>query len=65
MNPLQTKQLDVPFQLKAAPDADGRFEGFAAVFNNTDSFDEVIAPGAFKASLAEYRRQDRMPAPMH
>ncbi len=59
---MHTKQLDVPFRLKAAPDADGRFEGFGAVFNNTDSFDEVIAPGAFKASLAAYRRQGRMPA---
>ena len=60
--PMHTKQLDVPFRLKAAPDADGRFEGFGAVFDNTDSFDEVIAPGAFKASLAAYRRQGRMPA---
>ncbi len=59
---MQTKQLDVPFQLKAAPDADGRFEGFGAVFHNTDSFDEVILPGAFKMSLADYRRQGRMPA---
>ncbi len=59
---MQTKQLDVPFQLKAAPDADGRFEGLGAVFHNTDSFDEVILPGAFKMSLADYRRQGRMPA---
>ncbi len=62
MKSMQTKQIDVPFQLKAAPDAEGRFEGFAAVFDNTDSFDEVIAPGAFDASLAAYRRQGRMPA---
>lgn len=59
---MQTKRLDVPFRLEAMSDADGRFEGFGAVFDNIDSFDEVIAPGAFKASLAAYRRERRMPA---
>ena len=31
---------------------EGEFEGYAAVFNNTDDGKDVIAPGAFRESLA-------------
>jgi HK97 family phage prohead protease len=32
--------------------ADGTFTGYGSVFNVVDSYNEIVAPGAFKASLA-------------
>lgn len=31
---------------------DGTFEGYASRFGNTDSYRDIVAPGAFKATLA-------------
>lgn len=36
-----------------AVEEDGTFEGYLAVFNNVDSWDDVILPGAFKKTLRE------------
>jgi len=41
--------------------ADGVFEGYGAVFNNLDSYGDVIAPGAFAATLASARSRNWMP----
>ena len=51
------------FELKlaGAPTETGEFVGYGAVFDAKDSFDDVILPGAFKASLEEHRRKGRMP----
>lgn len=46
------------FEIKRAPDSEGRFEGYAAVFNNVDSGGDVIAPGAFTKTLG--RRMPKM-----
>lgn len=35
---------------------DGTFSGYGSVFGNVDSYDEIVAPGAFKASLKEIRK---------
>jgi HK97 family phage prohead protease len=48
-------------QLKAAGE-DGSVEGYGAVFNTVDSWDDVIAPGAFTASLAAHKAAGTMPA---
>ena len=39
-------KLEVPFEIKAV-DGEGRFEGYASVFNNVDLGDDIILPGAF------------------
>lgn len=42
--------LDIPFKVKAVSD-DGLFSGYGSVFGVVDSYQEVVAPGAFKESL--------------
>ena len=37
----------------------GRFEGYGSVFNNVDSYREVVAPGAFTESLAAIKADER------
>lgn len=37
------------------------FSGYGACFNNTDSYNDVIAPGAFKASLSRHADAGTMP----
>lgn len=48
----------VPFQVKKAGEADGlvegQFEGYASVFGNVDSYGDIVEPGAFARSLAEW-----------
>ncbi len=39
----------------------GEFSGHLAVFNNVDSYGDVIVPGAFKATLREWRSQKKLP----
>lgn len=47
--------------LKAAND-DGTVEGYGSVFGVRDSYDDVIASGAFQASLAAHKKAGTMPA---
>ena len=47
--------------LKATGD-DGTVEGYGSVFGVRDSYDDVIAPGAFAGSLAEHKAAGTMPA---
>lgn len=42
---------NVAFKLDQVKE-DGRFSGYGSVFGNVDSYDEVVAPGAFAKSLA-------------
>lgn len=39
------------FELKAEPDSEGRFEGYASVFGNVDRGHDIVVSGAFKESL--------------
>jgi HK97 family phage prohead protease len=44
-------------QVKAGPDdglAEGQFTGYASVFGNKDSYGDVVQPGAFTDTLAEW-----------
>lgn len=47
-----------PFKVKAAGEQDGlkegQFEGYASVFGNTDTYGDIVQPGAFLKSLAEW-----------
>jgi HK97 family phage prohead protease len=43
---------DFPFEIKADDVTDeGIFKGYAAAFNNIDSWDDIIKPGAFQNTL--------------
>lgn len=48
-------------QIKATGE-DGTVEGYGSVFGVKDSYDDVIEPGAFKASLAAHKAAGSMPA---
>lgn len=47
-------------QIKAAED--GVIEGYGSVFGVRDNYDDVIAKGAFSASLTEHKTNGTMPA---
>jgi hypothetical protein len=51
---MQTKHS--PALIKAMPDSDGTFEGYASVFGVVDQGLDVVAPGAFRASLSTGRK---------
>jgi HK97 family phage prohead protease len=56
----QLKVRDFPLTVKAsAVAADGTFEGYGSVFGVVDSYQEVVAPGAFTESLAELAAKER------
>lgn len=39
----------------------GTFSGYGSVFNNLNSYNEMIAPGAFKDSLKEWKTKGNLP----
>lgn len=46
-----------PLKVKAGPDdglGEGQFIGYASVFGNLDSYGDIVQPGAFAATLAEW-----------
>ncbi len=53
---MQIRAFD--YQVKAAADS-GLFSGYGSVFGNVDSYNEVVAPGAFLESLAETKGKGR------
>ncbi|MGI4846845.1 MAG: HK97 family phage prohead protease [Janthinobacterium lividum] len=53
---LQTR--DFNFEIKAV-DKDGFFSGYGSVFGVKDSYGEVVAPGAFKSSIAARAERNR------
>lgn len=56
---LELKSL--PLEVKEIDDS-GIFEGYAAVFGNTDAWNDIILPGAFKATLKDHKSKKTMPA---
>lgn len=54
------RHFDTSWEMKFLPDA-GTFEGYASVFDVTDSVNDRIVRGAFARSLDGWRRQGRMP----
>lgn len=55
---LQFKDAGLPLDVKAVGD-DGVIEGYASAFGVVDSYNEVVEPGAFTASLVDSRRKGR------
>jgi HK97 family phage prohead protease len=52
------KVRDFDLSIKAVSD-DGLFSGYGSVFGEVDTYNEVVAPGAFRASLAELQAKGR------
>jgi len=44
----------LPFELKSASDSGSEFSGYANCFNNIDASQEIVAPGAFTDTLADF-----------
>lgn len=66
--PLELRKADggrekraVVFEIKAISE-DGIIEGYGSVFDVIDSYDDVIKPGAYKATLAAHKTAGTMPA---
>lgn len=66
--PLELRSADGGRQIRSfalelrATGADGSVEGYGSVFNVQDSYDDVIASGAFAASLKAHKAAGTMPA---
>ncbi|WP_186145467.1 HK97 family phage prohead protease [Burkholderia gladioli] len=58
---MAVKRMDVGFQIKAVKDT-GEFEGYGSVFGVVDSYGDVVQPGAFTKSLANWAAKGRLPA---
>jgi len=58
---MATKTRDFAFELKSLKE-DGIFEGYGSVFGVKDSYDEIVAQGAFTESLAAHKSAGTMPA---
>lgn len=52
--------LDRPLTIKAVSKA-GQFEGYGAVFGNIDAHRDIIMPGAFTESLAQFKEAGFLP----
>ena len=52
--------FDLELKLNST-DGAGTVEGYGSIFGNVDRGGDVIEPGAFKASLADWRRKKQMP----
>lgn len=51
----------VPLEVRNI-DAEGNIDGYGSVFGVTDSYGDIVAAGAFNASLASHRAAGTMPA---
>lgn len=58
---MEMERKSLTLEIKSIDDS-GIFEGYAAAFGNVDSWNDVIEPGAFKASLKEHKKAGTMPA---
>jgi HK97 family phage prohead protease len=57
---MELKYIERPFEVKAV-DEEGVFSGYGSVFGVKDSYDEIVAPGAFAESLAAWKASGRLP----
>lgn len=57
----QTRTATVRLEQKAVG-TEGEFEGYGSVFGVLDSYDEIVAPGAFRQSIEDHQRAGTMPA---
>lgn len=55
------KQRAHSFSVKALDEKTGEFSGYGSVFDVVDSYDEVVAPGAFAMTLRSWSEKGRLP----
>ena len=55
-----TKTIQMPFEIKSL-DENGAFTGYGSVFNNEDSYGDIVRPGAFEKSLEKWAGKGRLP----
>lgn len=55
---LRTKNSGISLDIKALGE-DGVIEGYASTFNVIDSYGDMVAPGAFKQSIANLKKSKR------
>lgn len=58
---MKTIKRVCPLEVKAAGGEAGTFEGYGSIFGNVDSYYDVVMPGAFANSLAEYQAKGKLP----
>lgn len=56
--PLEKRLAAAPFSIKAIDGMQRVIEGYAAFIGNRDTYDDIIAPGAFKTTLVKKQPQD-------
>lgn len=57
----ETRQAGGALEIRSL-DERGEFEGHGSVFNNEDSYGDIVLPGAFQKSLEEHRSAGTLPA---
>lgn len=57
----RVQHLEVKFAPDGVDQKTGEFEGYGAVFGNVDSYGDVIVPGAFKATLRDWKKAGKLP----
>lgn len=57
---MEIKRISVPFEIKEVADT-GEFIGYASVFGVKDAYDEIVVPGAFAESIADWKGKNAMP----
>lgn len=55
---MKIKTIDRPFEVKSTGDK-GTFTGYASVFGALDSYRDIVMPGAFSKSLADFEARGR------
>lgn len=55
------KTLDIPLTIKSVND-EGEFTGYGSVFGVKDSYMDIVMPGAFAKTLAEWKSKNAFPA---
>lgn len=53
MSKIEIKTFEVEFKDAKVDDAYGRFEGYASTFGNVDQGNDIVQPGAFKATVKQ------------
>lgn len=56
---MMTKHITIPLEIKVLKKRE--FEGYGSVFGNKDHGGDIVLPGAFKRTLAEYKAEDSLP----
>lgn len=57
---MKLERKTFPMEVKEITEA-GKITGYLSVFNNVDAYRDIVLPGAFKESLQEWKKKNRLP----